>query len=323
MAGTVSRARASVFTAVILTLVGGMVPAWADGAWRAARPMETGRAGAAAAVLDSQIYVAGGSSVIGPRNAFEVFDPNGEFWRPLPALPEAREQAAMASARGALYLTGGYEKESLEPSDDLWIYDAETGDWREGKPMPAGRGAHKLITAGGRLFVIGGEGPDAARVFAYDPGADQWSTMSWRLSEPRADVAAASDGASTIYVLGGKTARGETKRAERVNTATGKWQRLADLPLARSGHTAVLLDNRLHVTGGVSGETLKTYSDHNVLDLRSGKWTGAEPLPTPRRGLVSAAVNGRWYVIGGGSGAGFFTVFTEADVVEVFVPSGS
>jgi hypothetical protein len=36
--------------------------------------------------------------------------------------------------------------------------------------------------------------------------------------------------------------------------------------------------------------------------------------------MAAETAGGRWYLIGGGSGSGFFTVFTEADVVEVFDP---
>jgi hypothetical protein len=82
-----------------------------------------------------------------------------------------------------------------------------------------------------------------------------------------------------------------------------------------------VLAGRIHVTGGESLSPLKTFSAHDIFNPATGQWTTGPKLPSPRQGLVSGAVNGRWFVIGGGVGAGFFSVFTPADVVEVYDPS--
>ncbi len=297
------------------------VPALAqDGSWRSTRAMDTARSNAAVAVHEGEIYVAGGASVIGPRDAFEVFDPRGEIWRPLAALPEGRERFGMAALGGTLYLSGGYEKEALEETADLWIYDTADNSWRRGPDMPAARAGHTMVTVEGRLYVIGGLGGDAARIFAFDPAAETWETMGWRLPEPRADLAAVVQNGA-VYVIGGMSASGQSARMDRLDPQSGRWQAMAAMPRARSGHTAAILRGRLHVAGGVAPQALKTYAEHDVYDLATGRWSTAAPLPTPRHGLVSASLNDKWYVIGGGSGAGFFTVFTEAGAVEVFEPT--
>ncbi len=322
--------RAKTFRSLVLTSMAvtamawgaavlGSATAWADGAWRTSRPMETARSDAAAAVLDNEIYVAGGSSVIGPRDAFEAYDPFAEIWRPLPALPEGRERFGMAALGGLLYLTGGYEKESLQETSDLWIYDPVTSQWREGPGMPAARAGHALVAALGKLYVFGGTGDDVGEVLIYDPATSKWSIAPYRMPAPRAGLAAVADG-GMVYLIGGLDAGGHSARIDRLDTVTGTFSTAKSMPQARSGHTAGLIQGRIHITGGVSEQSLKTFSDHDVLDPATGRWSKASPLPTPRHGLVSATVNDRWYVIGGGSGAGFFTVFTEADVVEVFEP---
>ncbi len=299
------------------------VPASAqDGAWRASRPMDTARSNSGAAVLDGQIYVAGGASVLGPRDVFEVYDTSVELWRPLPALPEGRERFGMTAMGAQIYLTGGYEAQTEDETADLWIYDTVESEWREGPAMPAGRAGHAMIAHDGRLYAFGGVGPGANRTVVYDPGTGKWAQASWTLPERRSDFAAFADDGQ-LYVLGGRVGTTQSARVDRLDLASGRWQRLTDMPRARSGHTAAMIKGRIHVTGGVAQEMLKTYSEHDVMSVSSSRWAAATPLPTPRHGLVSAAVNGRWYVIGGGSGAGVFAVFTEADVVEVFEPSGS
>ncbi len=300
-------------------------PAHADGSWRSSRPMETARSNSGSAVLDGEIYVAGGASVLGPRDVFEAFDPYSEIWRPLPAMPGGRERFGMAALNGRIYLTGGYGKESLAPRSDLWIYDANTGRWLSGPAMPDARAGHAMVAAAGRLYVLGGLGADGgsdamAPVLTFDPRSGTWERTAWRLPAARGDLVAVSDGRNAIYAVGGRTQGGPVARVDQLDIASGSWTRLPDMPRARSGHTATWLGGRLHVTGGVAAEALKTLDAHDVYDPKRGRWIRAAPLPTPRHGLASATIGGRWFVIGGGAGAGFFTVFTEAGAVEIYEP---
>ncbi len=294
-------------------------PAQADGSWRSARPMETARSQSGIAVVSGEIYVAGGASVLGPRDAFEVFDPIGEIWRPLPAMPEGREQLAMAPLGSAVVLSGGLGKEDTQETVDVWQFNTATGRWQGLPDLPLARAGHAMVQVDGRLYVLGGSGPDAQAVFVFDSTQGAWSRAPWRLPKPLIDLAAVADG-NRIYILGGRNSEGPLRTAGVVDAQTGSWRDLPAMPRPRAGHTAVIMNGRLHVTGGVARESLKTWAEHDVFDVRANRWTAASPLPTPRQGLVSAAVNGRWYVVGGGSGAGVFTVFTEAGVVEVYEP---
>ena len=139
---------------------------------------------------------------------------------------------------------------------------------------------------------------------------------------PRVEAAYVAVG-SRIYVIGGLSASGEAlSRVDIFDTAEGSWSRGPDLPSPRAGHVAVRFGNAIHVLGGEQRNPPKTYADHFVMDLGGqGGWRKSTSLPTPRHGAVAAADGKRLVVAGGSPGAGFYTVFTESDVVEIFTPS--
>lgn len=304
----------------VVTLMGGLSDPTLAESWRSARPMETARSNSGIAVHGGEIYVAGGASVLGPRDVFEVFDPYSDSWRPLPALPMGLERFGMATLGNKIYISGGYGEEALEPRNELWVFDVATSRWTQGPDLPSPRAGHTMVALGTKLYVIGGLGAGTAPVLIFDQTSQSWETSPWRLPTARGDLVAVTDGKSRIYVVGGRTDKGPVARADMLDVAQGDWTRLNDMPRARAGHTVALIRGQLHVTGGVAKEALKTYAEHDVLDLAGGRWTSATPLPTPRHGLVSATIDDRWYVIGGGAGAGFFTVFTEAGSVEIYEP---
>lgn len=293
----------------------------AAGSWSSVRSMETARAQMGAAALDGDIYVAGGTGILGPIAGFEAYDTRGDHWRPLPSLPAGRQQFGMAALDGRIVIAGGYEEKTpTAESAETWVYDPGTSQWTKGPDMPAGRAGHMLVAAGDRLYAIGGVGAGAERIFVYDLKKRSWSTAAFRLPVARTGVAAAHlEG--RIYVAGGRTAQGaDVARLDIADLKTGAWRTGAALPGPRAGLTMAVLGGRIHVAGGASLRDMRSYGDHFVYDPARDVWTAQTPMPTPRHGMASAQVDGRWYVMGGGSGVGFFTVFTDADVVEMYDP---
>ena len=304
---------------------------WSEGA-----PMSTGRAFAGGALLGSDLYVIGGDSTSGPRSVAEIYDIRGNIWRAAPALPVGLQQFGMAAQGGRLYVSGGYEAPAPQRFDSMAtetsapggaeeggdtsnarVYDPRVGTWLDIADMPGKRAGHGFVPLGGKIYAVGGRGGGASRVWAYDPGEDDWKAVGDEMPAP--SVAAAYvpvDG--RIYVIGGLANGTATSRVDIFDPATGHWQNGPALPAPRSGHVAALLDGKIHVTGGEQLVPPRTYGDHFVLDLASGRWEKASPLPTPRHGAVAAAADGKFVVIGGSPGAGVYTVFTESDVVDIY-----
>lgn len=295
--------------------------AQADG-WREGAPMTTARAYAGGALLGDDLYVIGGGSTSGPRSLTEVYDTLGDIWRAGAALPVGLEQFGIATEDNRIYVAGGYratngdEGTTETESNSVWVFDLSLGAWVAGPAMPAPRVGLSLASVGGKIYAIGGKGPNAERIFVLDPDQNRWSIAKSTLPAPRSDCAVVVSGGE-IYVIGGAVGNVATARVDIFNPATGAWRVGPALPAARGGHVAVVLDGKIHVTGGQSIHPPKTYPDHFVL-TSGGAWRKAAPLPTPRHGAIAAAAHGKFFVVGGSPGAGVYSVFTASDVVEVY-----
>ncbi len=309
-------------TAVVFSVLATLatVPALA-GTWREGPSLETPKAHLGAIALGGRLYVAGGSGIADPRADFESIGSGDENWAPELSLPNGLQQFAMATDGRTIVVMGGFEAGKADATATVWVYDPERSAWSGRTPMPAPRAGHSAVAIGGILYVFGGIGSNADDVWSYDIEADQWTTEGLgKLPVPRASMAAATDG-ERIYLAGGQIVGGAaTARVDVFNPLTGEWSSLGDLPRARSGAAAAVINGQLHIVGGTSVKDMETYSRHDVLNLSGGGWQSAEPMPTARHSLASAVIDGNWYLIGGGAGAGVFSVFTASDAVEIWQP---
>jgi N-acetylneuraminic acid mutarotase len=303
--------------AAFATASGACADSWHEGA-----PMTTARAFAGGALLGDDLYVIGGGSTSGPRSLTEVYDTVGDIWRAGAALPSGLEQFGIAALGDKIYVAGGYETAGPDAdttetqSASLWIFDSALGAWVRGPSMPAPRVGVNLAVVGGKIYAIGGSGPNAAQIFVYDPQSNHWTTSKSSLPAPRTDSAIAVVSGS-VYVIGGSVGQVATARVDIFDPATGAWRSGPSLPAARSGHVAAVLDGKIHVTGGQSISPPRTYPDHFVLKP-GGSWSKAASLPTPRHGMVAAVAHDKLFIVGGSPGAGVYTVFTSSDVVDIY-----
>jgi N-acetylneuraminic acid mutarotase len=284
--------------------------------------MTTARANAGGALVGDDLYVIGGSSTSGPRSLTEVYDTQGNIWRAAAALPVGLEQFGIATDGDEIYVAGGYETTGAEGTHDresnsFWIFDVSSGAWSSGPDMPGSRVGLSLACVDGKVYAIGGRGPNAARIFVYDLGKKSWSISRISNPSPRADSAVVVVG-DAVYVIGGSSGNGASARVDIFDVGRGVWRNGPAMPSPREGHVAALLDGQIHVSGGQSISPPKSYPDHFVLNLKTGKWSKAAPLPMARHGSIAAGTRGKFFVVGGAPGAGVYTVFTSSDVVDIY-----
>ncbi|MBC8229460.1 hypothetical protein H8E77_07935 [bacterium] len=78
--------------------------------------------------------------------------------------------------------------------------------------------------------------------------------------------------------------------------AEDTWTKKTDMPTARMGHSASVVNEKIYVIGGYNGPVLSTVEEY---DSANGTWTTKSGMPTPRWLLSNAVVNGKIYAIGG------------------------
>jgi Kelch motif len=165
--------------------------------------------------------------------------------------------------------------------------------WTERAPMPTARGALSVTEHEGRLYAIGGydRKGNNAQVEVYDLLRNVWTTGT-SLPAPRDHLATAMDGDdSRNFAV-----------VERYDPATDRWRRVADLPTARSGITAAVVEGKIYVFGGEGAAG--TFNENEAYDPVRDIWQRLTPIPTARHGLGSAVVQGRIYMISGGPSPG-------------------
>lgn len=140
------------------------------------------RAAHSASLLpDGRLLVAGGGAkIFNDLNSLhattEIFDPQGEAWRPGPTLPRARfDHAAVALASGTTLLMGGsLSPQGAETTDEV-LAVSPAGAVSVARPLGAARWLHQATAVSGeRVFILGAAAPfyrpsTSATAELYDP----------------------------------------------------------------------------------------------------------------------------------------------------------
>jgi N-acetylneuraminic acid mutarotase len=239
-------------------------------------------------------------------------------WQTLAPLPGGpRQECGTAAAGGKVYVIGGLLNDGT-PTDRVEIYDPALDAWTDGPALPQPLHHPNVTAIGDRVLLVGamGDGFVAGDVLVLEPGATNWTPLAPMPagSERGAAAIAAIDG--RIYLAGGH--RGSSVGDASVfDPATGDWQTLPPLAVARDHLAGAALGGRFYAISGRQNGQLRGEVD--ALDPATGTWESLAPIPTPRGGIAAAVIYDRIHVLGGeGSTATSTGVFDEH---EVFFPS--
>ncbi len=143
--------------------------------WQELKPMPEGRAGMAASLYESQIYLFAGETSSGITGESLRYDTKLQTWNPIAMKPTpvADIQAALIGEK--IYIPGGRKTGSV--SANLEVYDPRTDAWESLSPLPQARSGYALATFEGRLFLFGGwDGQKVCdTVYVYNPEDDSWA----------------------------------------------------------------------------------------------------------------------------------------------------
>lgn len=264
--------------------------------WHTLPDAPTERLMTAWTVLDGKIWLAGG--LLGHDETLqtvESYDPAMGVWQPQPSLPIPLHHATAATYRGEMVVIGGASETLAEASNKVFAF--RDGRWVELPALQHARAAAGAAVVGDKLVVVGGQ--DDKQIVAPTEVFDGESwTQAADLPTPREHLAAVSDGVY-VYAVGGRnlSADENSSALDRYDPASGKWEKLADMPSARGSYGAAIIEGRIVAVGGE--EPTRVLPTVEMYDTSSGKWTTVAPLGTPRHGQVVAAVGSTLYCIGG------------------------
>src|SRR5207245_2605639 len=105
-----------------------------------------------------------------------------------------------------------------------------------------------------------------------------------------------------FYVLGGRLAfdqaMGAIAEVERYIPSAGRWERVADIPVATNGFPAVTVAGQIIVFGGEEPSTPDLRPQQTLTeayDPATNRWSRLADMRTPRGAMAGAAIGNRLY----------------------------
>jgi hypothetical protein len=293
-------------------------PLRAASTWRRLAPMPTARQNMPSTVLDGTIWVVGGlaKGSIGSRR-IEGYDPVINDWKAGPDLPLRLHHEMAVTYKGELVVIGGWIPKGADPSAEVSgrVFALRGGSWVKLPSLNKPRAAGAAAVVGDRIVVVGGQADDrlVATTEVFD--GKRWSTGK-SIPTPREHLATASDG-HFVYAVGGRALSPDknSPALERYEPASDRWQRLPDMPTARGGIGAAIVDGHLFALGGESPTGV--FGEVESYSIASRKWSTAPSMRTPRHGIAVAAIGRSLYAIGGAPRPGHASASATAEVLRL------
>lgn len=275
-------------------------PPITPGDWQPLRDMPTPRQQMPAAAAPGTIWITGGLVEDEVSAAVEGYEPAIDAWKQGPDLPVALHHHMATVYDGDVVVLGGWSAQGarLSATTHAEVHVMTDGGWENLPPLRQPRVAGAAVTVGERIVVVGGQDSGGGlldTVEVYD--GTGWQEVA-PLPTPREHVAAATDG-RYVYVVGGRELSSDANLAtvERYDPEADRWEALPDLPTARGGLAAVVVDGRLVAVGGE--QPTGVFAEVEALDIAAGTWETLPAMRTPRHGLALASFGPSVFAFGG------------------------
>ncbi|MFZ4734845.1 MAG: Kelch repeat-containing protein [Bradymonadia bacterium] len=207
-----------------------------------------------ASLVDTSIWVAGGTDGLAPQAGVFRFDLATGQWVVAPALAVPRTQMASASLGGYFYVIGG--ENDGNPLNLVQRIRAQDAAWANMAPMPSTRFGLTAVPFNNRLYVFGGQGNGGqvlTNLEVYDPATNAWTNQVAQMPRARYGHVSIEHG-GRIYVMGGEDEDGNpVAELDVYDVAGNRWSQLADLPTPRTFATVTKQVNVGGITGGYVG----------------------------------------------------------------------
>jgi Secretion system C-terminal sorting domain/Kelch motif len=221
--------------------------------WSSARLTEA-RGDCAVGVIGKKLIVAGGgtnyiSLTVGKSSRIDIYDDSTNLWTTA-TLSSARFNPYSAIIGKKMYILGGQEGDSNNPSNKYDVYDTETNSVTVRDTLPFKPFNSCVATANNKILFAGGLDANYQAtpiVQIWDVPTNTWSQDT--LSETRTHIQSIVMG-SKIFFVGGLTSTGLSDAIDIYDTDTRRWTRKT-LSNPRMYPMLAVVGNKLVMLGGV------------------------------------------------------------------------
>jgi N-acetylneuraminic acid mutarotase len=270
-----------------------------------------GRYGLAAAAINNDVYIIGGSGPGGLLGKVEKFNVQDQTVVAVTNKLLPRRYHTAQSFEGKIYIIGGVvagPRFSQIETNRVERYDPKTNEVKKLAPLPTPRSMPASVLYNGKIYVIGGSIIKdvvqiekkyyderlafyySGAVEIYDIAANKWTRGS---DKPTWSVCDAVLYNGKIYAVGGYN-RLPQNTFEAYDIETDRWEKLPDLPFTISAHRGAVLSGKIYTFGD--------YYDLNRVcqyDFATGEWSMLYTNFKPSRHNAVATCGGAIYIFGG------------------------
>ena len=220
----------------------------------------------------------------------------GAAWESKAPLPVPRTEVAAAPFRGDIAVVGGYLPDGSS-SDDVDLYDPASDSWSRLPDLPVEVNHASAVSAGGKLYVVGGYGGPGVRLRnAYVFDGDGWRGLR-PLPAARAAAGAAAVGGK-LYVVGGVGPNGLARGAYALDLKTGRWASIPG-PTPREHLAATAAVGKVYAVAGRRAGYDTNVRAFEAYSPKTRRWTKLAPVPEARGGTGAAFAKGLVVSVGG------------------------
>ena len=146
--------------------------------WSNIAPMQVGREGVCAEILNGHVYACGGYGLWHCVDSVECYNPAEDHWSMVTPLNTARRGAGAAVLNDKLYVIGGTDGNNILKSVEC--YDSVTDTWSLVASMNSCRHNVGVTVINGCIFAVGGfDGVAFLNTSEfYDPESDKWCAFT-------------------------------------------------------------------------------------------------------------------------------------------------
>jgi N-acetylneuraminic acid mutarotase len=196
-------------------------------------------------------------------------------------------------------------------------YDTVTNSWSMKAALESptsSRCGHKVISAAGKVFMIGGRENNRCLKDLQVLSVNKWTPLA-AMPHPVSDFGVASCD-NCIYVFGGMRHQNYSRKVLKYDIVTNVWSFKTSMGRLTSGARAATLSGLIYVTGGrkvINGEELSS-KDLDFYDPSADRWVRLASMASARDYHESFVFDGSIYVVGGCDRS--FGLALDADVSE-------
>ncbi|MEM9417565.1 MAG: kelch repeat-containing protein [Planctomycetota bacterium] len=172
--------------------------------------------------------------------------------------------------------------------------------FREVTPSPLARFESGVCVVRGRMHIIGGHYGEELDVtdehWAYDLASDQWDRFADQPEPVSHYTCKVQDDRYAWYTGGylGKHPGTAVNKTWRYDAETDTWDEFAPLPVLRASLGCAIIENKMHVWGGLGEDRNTNFDDHWVPGLANpDEWKPAAPMPDGRAHFATGVVGAK------------------------------